>query len=78
MTGAPWGPWLRRAVLELGLTPEQFWRLSLWEWRALNAAAQAMTGADAARLKTEMTALLSDYPDKGAPFAKDLSDDTFQ
>jgi len=35
MAKTPW-PLLLAAALRLGLTPEQFWRLSLREWRALN------------------------------------------
>jgi hypothetical protein len=32
---AHWTGWLGFAVLRLGLTPHQFWALSLAEWRAL-------------------------------------------
>ena len=31
----PWRRWFQFAVLSLGLTPEDFWALTLGEWRFL-------------------------------------------
>jgi uncharacterized phage protein (TIGR02216 family) len=42
----PW-PHLLRAASQLGLTPSQFWALSVLEWRALMGEAQ---GLDRGRL----------------------------
>jgi uncharacterized phage protein (TIGR02216 family) len=36
MAKTPW-PLLVAAALRLGLSPAEFWRLSLKEWRALNS-----------------------------------------
>lgn len=47
-----------RAALRLGLTPEDFWRLSLVEWRAL-------TGGAAGLSRSELLALLERFPDEG-------------
>ncbi len=57
-----WREWFSFALLQLGLSPDAFWRLSLAEWRWLLEAAlgedpQAM---DAGALRT----LLTRYPDK--------------
>jgi len=48
--------------LRLGLSPEDFWRLSLCEWAALLEAALGVGAAvmDAAALNS----LLQQYPDK--------------
>ncbi len=54
-----WGPLLRRAALEFGLTPEGFWRLSLTEWRALThvpAGPEPMS-------RPAFDALIAAYPD---------------
>jgi len=58
---APWRAALRRAVLELGLPPEAFWRLSLAEWRALAQAPAAPTLDRAA-----LDALVARFPDNPA------------
>jgi len=41
-------PWrtLMAAALSLGIAPEQFWRLSLREWRALVAPARRALSRD--------------------------------
>jgi hypothetical protein len=54
----PWPLWIAGAAAEFGVAPEAFWRLSLREWRALNAApaVHPMT-------KHEFAALASRYPD---------------
>jgi uncharacterized phage protein (TIGR02216 family) len=52
-----WALWLAQAHRALALPPEQFWRLSLREWRALNHRGESpMT-------KQEFVALAARYPD---------------
>jgi len=60
MNGIPWRLWLRAAT-RLGVTPREFWRLSVVEWLAiLNAADRtALSRADLARL-------MGAFPDKEA------------
>jgi uncharacterized phage protein (TIGR02216 family) len=55
-----WPGLLRLAVLELGLTPEAFWRLSLAEWRALTAIPEH----DLALSRSRFDVLCSLYPDE--------------
>lgn len=38
MSGIPFDAWLRLAV-RMGITPREFWNLSLKEWRVLTQAA---------------------------------------
>lgn len=58
----PKTPWalLLAAGLRLGVTPEQFWRLSLREWRALNAPqlGEALS-------RSAFDALARQFPDEG-------------
>lgn len=53
----PWADWLRAAAA-LGVTPAAFWRLSVREWRALTAA------ADAPLARNELEALMQRFPDE--------------
>ena len=54
MTGrTPWAEWFAFAVGGLRLSPEIFWRLSLWEWLALIAARAGETPT-----RAELDALL--------------------
>jgi uncharacterized phage protein (TIGR02216 family) len=55
-----WPGLLRLAVLELGLTPEAFWRLSLAEWRALTAVPEQDRGLS----RSQFDALSALYPDE--------------
>jgi uncharacterized phage protein (TIGR02216 family) len=55
-----WPSLLRLAVLELGLTPEAFWRLSLAEWRALTAVPDPEPGLT----RSQFDALSALYPDE--------------
>lgn len=49
---------LLRTALMIGFTPDRFWRLSLKEWRALNA------GADPVLTRAGLEALAQQFPDK--------------
>jgi uncharacterized phage protein (TIGR02216 family) len=60
MSLLPW-PDLLRAALVLGVKPDEFWALSIAEWRAL-AATQA--GPDAGLSKDRFNALCAAFPDK--------------
>lgn len=60
---ARWRAALGRAVLDLALSPEAFWRLSLAEWRAL-AEAPAAPVLDRAALD----ALIARFPDDPIPW----------
>jgi len=51
----PWGEMLRAAAA-LGLGPDMFWRLSLKEWRWLNARDDGFSRNDLKRL-------MQDHPD---------------
>ncbi len=55
-----WPGLLRLGVLELGLTPEAFWRLSLAEWHALTAVPEQDQGLTRPRFD----ALSALYPDE--------------
>lgn len=61
MKRAHWREALSVAAL-LGVAPEQFWRLSVLEWRALISGLGA-TGP--AMRRDEFDSLLGQYPDKG-------------
>lgn len=54
----PWAAWLR-AGFAFGFAPEQFWRLSIREWRALTAQHSAHACDRAA-----FEALAARFPDK--------------
>ncbi|MCB2114442.1 MAG: phage tail assembly chaperone [Parvularculaceae bacterium] len=54
----PWRRWFAFAVHSLGLAPEEFWALTVCEWRALAPDdAPALTRAG-------LVALIASYPDK--------------
>jgi uncharacterized phage protein (TIGR02216 family) len=55
-----WPGLLRLAVLEFGLTPEAFWRLSLAEWRALTV----LPDQDLGLTRSQFDALSALYPDE--------------
>jgi uncharacterized phage protein (TIGR02216 family) len=57
---SPWPGLLRLAVLEMGLAPEAFWRLSLAEWRALSGRQQAESPLTRSRLDD----LCRQFPDE--------------
>lgn len=42
MSAVPWGA-LLAAALKMGLTPEEFWRTSVREWRLMAATTQSET-----------------------------------
>lgn len=54
-----WASWLRFAVLNLGLTPEAFWSLTLSEWIALTRQKSPVQPLG----RSELEALLRAYPD---------------
>jgi len=57
VTGIPFDAWLRLAV-RMGISPRDFWRLSLKEWRTLTkAAGPAPLG------RGELEALRTRFPD---------------
>lgn len=59
MSAIPFTAWLRLAALHFYIPPREFWRLSLKEWRALNAG-----GEDAALKRSTVEQLIQSYPDK--------------
>jgi uncharacterized phage protein (TIGR02216 family) len=59
---ARWRAALRLASLQLALSPEAFWRLSLAEWRALTEAPAAPVLDRAA-----LDALIARFPDEEIP-----------
>lgn len=54
---ASWDAALRHAARVFGMGPETFWRLSVREWRALNAGEVRALGI------AEMAALMRAFPD---------------
>jgi len=58
---ARWRAWLQLAVLRFGLSPPEFWALTLAEWRALAEA--AAPSADTAMSRAELDRLRATYPD---------------
>jgi uncharacterized phage protein (TIGR02216 family) len=54
-----WARALRFGVLRLGLAPDQFWSLTLAEWRCLTAGGDAGQALSRAKLD----GLLAQYPD---------------
>ncbi len=59
----PWAEWLAEGR-RLGFKPAEFWRLSVWEWRALNARRPAPPTTD--ELKDLMRARPDDAPKENA------------
>lgn len=55
-----WAEMLRFGVVQLGLSPGQFWRLSLVEWRWLTASA----AADGPLSRAEFDRLRALHPDE--------------
>lgn len=55
----PWREWLAYAVLSLGLSPRDFWALTLFEWRSL--APEGTVAMDRSGLEK----LIALYPDEG-------------
>jgi hypothetical protein len=53
----PWARWLAYAARAFLLPPEQFWRLSLREWRSLTQSAEP------AMSRQDFIALSARYPD---------------
>lgn len=51
----PFETWLKIAVLQLGLSPEDFWKISLVDWFALtrNTGAQVMRKSDLIKLEQD-------------------------
>ena len=51
----PFDAWLKIAVLQLGLSPEDFWKMSLTDWFALtrSAAPLAMRKSDLIKLEQD-------------------------
>jgi hypothetical protein len=60
---ARWRVWLQLAVLRLGLSPPEFWALSVGEWRALLDAAAPARGE--AMSRAELEQLRAAWPDQG-------------
>ncbi len=56
--GTPWAPMLATAAL-MGVPPEAFWRLSVWEWRALTSRPHSE-----ALQRSELNKLMQTYPDR--------------
>ncbi len=54
--GWPFEVWLKLAIIQLGLTPENFWKMSLIDWFALTR-----TSAPSAMLKSDLYKLEQDY-----------------
>lgn len=54
----PWRRWFSFAVLTLGLTPEDFWALTLSEWRFLAPEEGAVLS------RTGLLRLIDLYPDE--------------
>lgn len=58
MSGIPWRRWLHIA-LRLGVTPHEFWRLSVFEWLAL------LSGENSTALsRADLAQLMGAFPDK--------------
>lgn len=53
----PWRRWFAFAVLTLGLQPEDFWALTLAEWRAL------APDETVALSRAQLNDLIASYPD---------------
>jgi len=58
-----WRAWLRLAVLRFGLSPNDFWALSLCEWRALLAELGQGEGEGAALNRAGLERLRAAFPD---------------
>ena len=51
----PFEVWLKIAVMQLGLTPSEFWQMSLIDWFAITRASRpsAMTKTDLIKLEQD-------------------------
>jgi len=51
----PFEAWLKIAVMQLGITPKEFWKISLIDWFALTrqSAPQAMRQRDLIKLEQD-------------------------
>lgn len=56
----PFDDWLRLAVRRYGLTPSEFWAMSLRDWRVLNKGQMGLPC-----VRAEFEALAAEYPDNG-------------
>ncbi len=54
-TNWPFDAWLKMAVMQLGLTPRDFWEMSLIDWFALTktSSTHAMNKADLMKLEQD-------------------------
>ena len=66
MSADPWRRWLPLGLGVMGLTADQFWRLSLAEWRAALKGHAMRFGARAMPVlhREDFASLQSRYPDK--------------
>ena len=55
-TGWPFEAWLKIAVMQLGISPSEFWQMSLMDWFSI-----AKTSAPKAMRKSDLTKLVQDY-----------------
>ncbi|MGY6531740.1 phage tail assembly chaperone [Glycocaulis sp.] len=57
-----WQAWFAFGVVRLGLSPSDFWGLSLTEWLALVRAVSSPTAAPLSR--SDLSALMAKFPDE--------------
>lgn len=57
-----WQAWLVFGVVRLGLSPSEFWALSLTEWLALVWAVSGPTATPISR--SDLAALMAKFPDR--------------
>lgn len=56
-----WQAWLAFGVVRLGLSPSEFWALSLTEWLALVGAVSGPAATPISR--SDLAALMAQFPD---------------
>lgn len=54
----PFSAWLKLAVMRYGLTPSEFWQMSVHDWRVLTQSTEPKP-----LTRTELGALTQQYPD---------------
>jgi uncharacterized phage protein (TIGR02216 family) len=54
----PWRAWMMFGLGRLGLSPREFWTMSLTEWRAIMAAHEPPVLE-----RTELETLMQEHPD---------------
>jgi len=54
----PFNAWLKLAVIRYGLTPSEFWQMSVHDWRVLTQSTEAKP-----MRRSEFDALTQKYPD---------------